>query len=152
MNESLIWGNRAKVTFKPLLFVNGRESSVENIKNGNITVKIEKTELDIKIPIEYNFEDIVFNEDNKEYEFEVIIPEMISSLKFEFNCEITNSKGEKVDLYYNQDSKLQKSKDKIYKGFFRKCGKNYFYENIGRNGENNIFIEGKEKEIELYTN
>ena len=38
LNEALIWGQVIKVSFRPFLFVNNRESPIENIKNGKITV------------------------------------------------------------------------------------------------------------------
>ncbi len=44
LNESIIPGNMLKVSFKPLLFSNGRETSLEQLKNCIITVKMNKEE------------------------------------------------------------------------------------------------------------
>ena len=43
LNESIIPGQMLKVSFKPLLFSNGRETSLEQIKKGIITVNMEKS-------------------------------------------------------------------------------------------------------------
>ena len=120
LNESLIAGNRAKVTFHPFLFVNGRESPINNIKNGKITVEMEKTELDKNIPIKTIIENIVFNDDNKEYEFEIFIPQLMSYLNFTFDCNVLNSKGEIENLSYEQDAKYYLDNYYMYHGFFYK--------------------------------
>jgi len=152
LNEALIWEEGIKVCFHPFLFVNGRESPIENIKNGKITVNMIIDNIDESLPIKKTIENLVFNDDNKEYEFEIFIPPMISSLTFRFDGEITNSKGEKIDLFYEQDSEFKKTGYDINKKLFRKCGQKYYYENIGRNGEIIKTNAGKLKTIELYTN
>ena len=149
LNESLIWGMGTKVTFRPFLFVNGRECPVDNIKNGTIIVEMKRNVLNEDIPIKTEFKNIEFNNDNKEYEFEIFIPSMISSLEFRFKCEIINSKGEKKNLSYYQDSEFNMTGEDIYKGLFRKSGKNYFYENIGRNGEKITKKAGDKIRIQL---
>ena len=95
-NESIISGNMLKVTFKPLLFSNGRETSLEQIKNGIITVKMKKLEANEIIPVTTTFDNVEFKDDNKEYEFEVLIPPMMEEMVFEFEGEINiNDKGKK---------------------------------------------------------
>jgi len=152
LNEALIWGESTKVCFSPFLFVNARKSPIENIKNGKITVNMIIDNIDERLPIKKTFENLVFNDDNKEYEFEIYIPPMIASLTFNFDCEVTNSKGERIDLFYEQDSEFKMTGYDINKKLFRKCGKKYYYENIGRNGEIITSNSGKHKRIELYTN
>ena len=51
LNESLIFGQAIKVTFHPFLFDNDNECSLENIKNGKITIKIEKEDNEENLPI-----------------------------------------------------------------------------------------------------
>ena len=152
LNESLIWDTEAKITFRPFLFVNGRESYLDNIKNGKITVDITKKQLNENIPNKLILENIVFNDDNKEYEFEVYIPSLISDLNFRFDCEIINSKGEKKNLHYEQNIEFYNNMNDINFGLLRKCGKKYYYDIIGRNGDKCTSFSNKEKEIELYTN
>ena len=54
------------------------------------------------------FENISFKDDNKDYEFEVLIPPMMTEMKFKFNCEILNiSTGNKVPMFYEQNSKFE---------------------------------------------
>ena len=114
---------------------------------------MKKTELDEDIPIKTVFENIIFSDDNKEYEFEIYIPQLMSDLKFSFNCEITNSKGEEEILIYKQDTEYLLDKCHMYRGFFYKCGKKYFYENLGRNGEKKSEINKNiRKRIQICTN
>ena len=152
INESLIPGNMLKVNFKPLLFANGREMSLEAIKNGTISVDILKSENDETIPVNTLFENISFKDDNKEYEFEVLIPPMMTQMKFKFNCEITNSNGDKKSLVYEQNSNFESSNSTISSPLFHKIGKKYFYETIGRNGESITKKAGTNTNIQIKTN
>ena len=77
---------------------------------------------------------------------------MIKSLVFRFDCEVMNSKGEKIDLFYNQDLEFKMTGYGINKQILRKYGKKYYYENIGRNGEIIAKNSPKEQRIELYIN
>ena len=63
LNESIIPGNMLKVSFKPLLFSNGRETSLEQIKKGIITVNMEKEESKELIPVTNIFENIEFKDE-----------------------------------------------------------------------------------------
>ena len=152
INESLIPGNMLKVNFKPLLFANGREMSLEAIKNGTISVDILKSENNETIPVNTVFENIPFKDDNKEYEFEVLIPPMMTQMKFKFNCEVTNSNGDKKSLVYEQNSNFESSNSIISSSLFHKIGKKYFYETIGRNGENITKKAGTNTNIQIKTN
>ena len=137
LNESIIPGNMLKVTFKPLLFANGREVSLDLIKEGTITVKMTKSENNDNLPLITVFENVTFKDDNKEYEFEVLIPPMMTEMKLVFKCEINNNTmGEKQSMSYEQNTKFETSNNKISIPLFHKVGKNYIYEIIGRNGEN----------------
>ena len=40
----------------------------------------------------------------------------------------------------------------IHKCLFRNCGKKYYYESIGKNGEKDTSLEAKIKRVHLYTN
>ena len=91
LNEALIWGQKMKVCFRPFLFVNNRQSPIENLKNGKITIDMSIRNIDERLPIKKTIENIAFNDDNKEYEFEIFIPPMMESLFFRFDCEIINS-------------------------------------------------------------
>ena len=136
-NEAIIPGNMFKVSFKPLLFSNGRETSLEQIKNGIITVNMKKEESNEIIPVTLTFENIEFKDDNKEYEFEVLIPPMMKEMKFKFEGEIkTSSRGDKIKVNYEQNSFFKNGNDKFSTPLFHKVGKKYFYEYLGRNGEN----------------
>ena len=152
INESLIPGNMLKVNFKPLLFANGREMSLELIKNGTISVEILKSENNESIPVNTAFENITFKDDNKEYEFEVLIPPMMTQMKFKFNCEVTNSNGEKKSLAYEQNSNFESSNNIISSTLFHKIGKKYFYEVIGKNGESITKKAGTHANIQIKTN
>ena len=153
LNESLIWGSKAKVVFRPFLFVNNRFASIENIKNGRIIVNMNKCEINKYVPIKSIFENIQFNDDdNKEYKFEIFIPVNLYYLEFRFECEVINSKGEAINLFYRQDSEFSRTDYDISKNLFRKCGKKYFYENLGRNGEKIKYKSNKYCNVELYTN
>ena len=153
LNESIIPGNMLKVSFKPLLFTNGNEVSLEQMKKCFITVNITKEESKDLIPVNNVFENIKFNDDNKEYEFEVLIPPMMKSMIFKFDCEVkTNSKGDSQKLHYEQNSLFKTSNDKIYIPLFHQVGKKYIYENIGRNGENITTFAGKNCSITVNTN
>ena len=152
LNESIIPGNMLKVNFKPLLFSNGREASLELIKKGTITVEMKKSENKELLPVTTIFENVSFKDDNKEYEFEVLIPPMMTEMKFKFNCEIKNNDtGEKWPQSYEQNSKFQTSNNQISKYLFHKVGKNYIYENIGRNGENITNKAGTNANIRINT-
>ena len=136
-NESIIPGNMLKISFKPLLFINGREASLELLKKGTIIVEMIKTENDEKLPVNTVFENISFKDDNKQYEFEVLVPPMMNHMNFRFNCEINNlNTSDKKSLSYEQNSLFFTSNNLISYPLLHKIGKNYFYENIGRNGEN----------------
>ena len=153
LNESIIPGNMLKVNFKPLLFANGREASLELIKKGTITVEMKKSENDEILPVNTVFENISFKDDNKEYEFEVLIPPMMTEMKFKFSCEIKNEEtGEKFPMFYEQNSKFQTSNNKILQSFLHKVDKNYIYETIGRNGENVTSKAGTNANVRLNTN
>ena len=153
LNESIIPGNMLKINFKPLLFVNGREASLELIKKGTITVEMIKSEYKEKLPITTVFDNISFKDDNKEYEFEILIPPMMSDMKFSFNCEINNiSTKEKIPMSYEQNSFFFTSNNLISYPLFHKVGKNYIYEIIGRNGENIMTKAGTNTIIKLNTN
>ena len=153
LNESIIPGNMLKVNFKPMLYSNGREVSLELIKKGSITVEMQKLENDEKLPVTTNFENISFKDDNKDYEFEVLIPPMMTEMKFNFSCEINNSlTGEKKSVSYNQDSNFYSCNSLQYIPLFHKVGKNYIYEIIGRNGENITNKAGKDEKVNIYTN
>ena len=153
LNESIIPGNMLKINFKPLLFVNGREASLELIKKGTITVEMTKSEYKENLPVSTVFENISFKDDNKEYEFEILIPPMMSDMKFSFNCEINNiSTNEKIPMSYEQNSFFFTSNNLISYPLFHKVGKNYIYEIIGRNGENIMTKAGNNTTIKLSTN
>ena len=103
-----------KVSFKPLLFSNGRETSLEQIKNGIITVNMLKEESNETIPVTTTFDNIEFKDDNKEYEFEVLIPPMMKEMKFKFECEVKiNDKDNKKKLYCEQNSNFINCNNKI---------------------------------------
>ena len=153
LNESIIPGQMLKVSFKPLLFSNGRETSLEQIKKGIITVNMEKEESKELIPVTNIFENIEFKHDNKEYEFEVLIPPMMKNITFKFQCEvITSSKddSQKLECAFNPD--FQTGNDKIYIPLFHQVGKKYYYEYIGRNGENITSFAGKNANISISLN
>ena len=153
LNESIIPGNMLKINFKPLLFVNGRETSLELIKKGTIIVDMIKSENNEKIPLSTVFENISFKDDNKEYEFEILIPPMMVEMKFRFNCEINNNTtGEKMVMEYEQNSNFITSNDLLSLPLFHKVGKNYIYEIIGRNGENITTKAGSNANISINTN
>ena len=153
LNESIIPGNMLKVNFKPFLFANGREASLELIKKGTITVEMEKNENNNKLPVSTVFENITFKDDSKDYEFEVLIPPMMTKMKFIFNCEINNiAIGEKKSMSYEQDSGFDSSNDKISTILLHKIGKNYIVEEIGRNGENIATKAGEDATIYILTN
>ena len=155
LNESIIPGNMLKVTFKPLLFSNGREASLELLKNCKITVEMKKSENDEIIPVNTVFENISFKDDNKEYELEVLIPPMMTEMKFKFNGEIMKSdNGEKqgVECQCEQNSRFETSNNRINIPLFHKVGKNYIYEILGRNGENIKTKAGTNTNVEIYTN
>ena len=151
-NESIISGNMLKVTFKPLLFSNGRETSLEQIKNGIITVKMKKLEANEIIPVTTTFDNVEFKDDNKEYEFEVLIPPMMEEMVFEFEGEINiNDKGKKIKVDYYQDSNFSNCNNEISTHLLHKVGKKYFYDYLGRNGENITTKAGTNTYITLYT-
>ena len=153
LNESIIPGNMLKVNFKPMLYVNARETSLELIKKGTITVNISKKDNDKILPISTVFENISFKDDNKEYEFEVMIPPMMTSMNFTFNCEVNNlTTGEKRSLSLYQDSAFQSCNSEISRPLFHKVGKNYIYEVLGRNGEHITSKSGTNANIEIKTN
>ena len=148
-NEAIIPGNMFKVSFKPLLFSNGRETSLEQIKNGIITVNMKKEESNEIIPVTLTFENIEFKDDNKEYEFEVLIPPMMKEMKFKFEGEIkTSSRGDKIKVNYEQNSFFKNGNDKFSTPLFHKVGKKYFYEYLGRNGEN--FTISLLKQVQIF--
>ena len=152
LNESIIPGNMLKVSFKPLLFSNGRETSLEQIKNGIISVDMEKKESLESIPVTNTFENIEFKDDNKEYEFEVLIPPMMQSMTFKFECDIQiNPKGEKIRLDYEQNANFKSCNNQISMPLFHKVGKKYIYEYLGRNGENITTNVGNNTNIRLNT-
>ena len=137
LNEAIIPGNMLKISFKPLLFSNGRETSLEQIKNGIITVNMTKEESSEIIPVTNTFDHVEFKDDNKEYEFEVLIPPMMKSMIFRFDCEVQiNNKGDKIKLNHVQNSNFTSCNDRIFLPLFHKVGKKYIYEYLGRNGEN----------------
>ena len=153
LNESIIPGNMLKVNFKPFLIANGRETSLELIKKGTITVEMEKNENNNKIPVSTVFENLTFKDDSKDYEFEVLIPPMMTKMKFIFNCEINNiATGEKKSMSYEQDSEFDSSNDKISTKLLHKIGKNYILEEIGRNGENIASKAGEDATVYIWTN
>ena len=136
-NEAILPGNMLKVSFKPLLFSNGRETSLEQIKNGIITVNMTKEESRENIPVTTTFENIEFKDDNKEYEFEVLVPPMMREMRFVFEGEVkSNNNNNKKKLRYEQDSNFVVGNNLISSPLFHKVGKKYIYENLGRNGEN----------------
>ena len=152
LNESLIPGNMLKVNFKPLLFANGREVSLELIKKGTITVNMIKLENDESLPVTTVFENLTFKDDNKDYEFEVLIPPMMTQMRFCFDCEILNkTTGEKINKSYDQDAKFVTGNDKISLPFFHKVGKKYVYELLGRNGENITTKAGTNTNVQINT-
>ena len=152
LNESIIPGNMLKVSFKPLLFANGRETSLEQIKNGIITVKMEKEESRESIPVTTTFDNLEFKDDNKEYEFEVLIPPMMKSMIFKFECQIiTNTKGDKINLNYEQNSNFTSCNNQISMPLFHKVGKKYVYEHLGRNGENITTNAGTNENVGINT-
>ena len=151
-NESIIPGKMLKVSFKPLLFSNGRETSLEQIKNGIITVNMIKEESRESIPVNTTFENIEFKDDNKEYEFEVLVPPMMKSMIFKFDCNIEkNKQGDKIKLHYNQNSKFLSCNDQISIPLFHKVGKKYIYEYLGRNGENITTNAGTNSNVRITT-
>ena len=153
LNESIIPGNMLKVNFKPLLFSNGREISLEYIKKGTISVEMKKSENEENLPVSTVFENITFKDDNKDYEFEVLIPQMMTEMNFIFKCEIFNSNtGEKKSLSYVQNSNFYTSNNIISMPFLHKIGKNYIYEILGRNGENITDKAGTNANLRINTN
>jgi len=152
LNESIIPGNMLKVSFKPLLFSNGRETSLEQIKNGIITVIMSKEESREVIPVTNTFDNLEFKDDNKEYEFEVLIPPMMKSMKFTFDCDIQiNAKGDKKKLHYEQNSNFISCNNQISLPQFHKVGKKYIYEYLGRNGENITTKAGTNVNVRINT-
>ena len=150
-NESIISGNMLKVSFKPLLFSNGRETSLEQIKNGIIKVIMLKNESNETIPVTTIFDKIEFKDDNKEYEFEVLIPPMMKEMSFEFEGEIKiSNKNDKIKLSYRQNSNFVDCNDKISIPLFHKVGKKYFYEYIGRNGESITTKAGTNTSVKIH--
>ena len=151
-NESILPGKMLKVSFKPLLFSNGRETTLEQIKNGIITVKMIKEESKEKIPVTFTFENIEFKDDNKEYEFEVLIPPMMKEMKFKFEGEIKkNLKGDKIKVNYEQNSFFKNGNDKCSTPLLHRVGKKYIYEYLGRNGENITTKAGTNISLRLNT-
>lgn len=138
-HESVITGNLAKILFKPILLVNGRAISLSHLKNGKISVNIEKQENNSVIPVKSIIENIEFKED-KDIEFEVQIPPKIISLQFVYKGEITNEfTHQKEHLIITQNEKLDTLKNTIFTPYFRKVNEknkeNYIIELIGLNGE-----------------
>ena len=153
LNESIIPGNMLKINFKPILFINGREASLELIKKGIITVKMMKIENEEILPVTSVFENISFKDDNKEYEFEILVPPMMTQMIFYFNCEVDNSANdEKINLSYEQNSNFFTSNNLESFSLFHKIGKNYIYETLGRNGENITSKAGTNSNIQIFTN
>ena len=152
LNESIIPGNMLKVNFKPFLFINGREASLKLIKKNTITVNMEKIENSETLPVSTVFENIKFNDDNKDYEFEILIPPMMTQMKFSFNCEINNSAGQTKKMSYEQNSFFNTSNNFVSYPLFHKVGKNYIYETLGRNGENITSKAGTNSNLLINTN
>ena len=152
LNESIISGNMLKISFKPLLFSNGRETSLEQLKNGVITVNMTKEESRESIPVTTTFENIEFKDDNKEYEFEVLIPPMMKYMAFSFDCDvIKNNKGDRMKLHYEQNSNFFSGNDRISMPLFHKVGKKYIYEFLGRNGEKITTKAGINADVRINT-
>ena len=62
---------------------------------------------------------------------------MMKEMKFKFEGEIkTSSRGDKIKVNYEQNSFFKNGNDKFSTPLFHKVGKKYFYEYLGRNGEN----------------
>ena len=153
LNESIIPGNMLKVNFKPLLFINGREASLQLIQKNTITVNMVKIENNDNLPVSSVFENITFNDDNKDYEFEVLIPPMMTEMRFTFNCEInTTVTGQKKKMIYEQNSFFITSNNFVSYPLFHKVGKNYIYEILGRNGENITSKAGTNANLVINTN
>ena len=150
--EGIIPGNNLKVTFKPLLYCNGREVSLEILKNGIITVDMQKSENFENLPVSTIFENVEFKDDNKEYEFEVLIPPMMQNIKFNFKCTVKNSMLGEQNLSFSQNDRFCSSNNIISKYFLHKVGKNYIYEYLGRNGENITSQAGSLFYANLYVN
>lgn len=138
-HESVITGNLARVIFKPILLVNGRAISLSHLKDGKISVNIEKQENNTVIPVKSIIENIEFKE-NKDIEFEVQIPPKIISLQFVYKAEIINElTHQKEQLTIMQNEKFNTVKNKIFTSYFRKVNEknkeNYVVELVGLNGE-----------------
>ena len=152
-NESIIPGNMLKVTFRPFLYVNGREASLELLKKGEITVEMIKNENNEKIPVTTVFENISFKDDYKEYEFEVLIPPMMTEMNFKFNYEIHNyDKKNVLTSSFPYNTYFFSGNNLVSTPLFHKVGKNYIYEIIGRNGENIKSRAGTNTNVKIYTN
>ena len=138
-HESLITGNMAKVVFKPMLLINGREIDVKELKNGKITVNITKIENEKIVPIDNTIENVVFDKES-EFEFEVQIPPMIVGLSFNYTGDITKNSTKKTEtLSVFHSESIDTNKEDIFNYFVRKTIKNkkdnYIVELVGRNGE-----------------
>ena len=143
-HESLITGNMAKVVFKPMLLVNGREINVKELKNGKITVNISKIENEKIVPIDNTIENVVFDKES-EFEFEVQIPPMIAGLSFTYTGDITKNSTKKTEtLSVFQSESINTNKEDIFNYFVRKTIKNkkdnYIVELVGRNGESGASV------------
>ena len=139
-HSSVITGNMAKVTFKPLILINDRETSISILKNNCIKINLTKEEDGNIVPISNTINDIKFNE-NEEYEFEVQIPPLFKSISYIFECDVMNLSNHKMEhLSYSQSEDVDNGKNSKTKDFFlRKVNNgndiNYIVEVIGKNGE-----------------
>ena len=153
-SSSVLTGNMAKVTFKPVILVNDRQTSLSILKNNTIQVNLMKEEDGNMVPISNTINDIKFNE-NDEYEFEVKIPPLFKSISYKFECDVMNLSTHKLQhLIYTQNENVDGLKNSKTKDcFLRKVNKgneiNYILEFIGKNGEVvsdyvlNVFIKFK---------
>ena len=139
-HSSIITGNMAKVTFKPLILINDRQTSISILKNNCIKINLTKEEDGNIVPISNTINNIKFNE-NEEYEFEVQIPPLFKSISYTFECDVMNLSTHKLQhLTYSQSENVDNKKNsKTRDIFLRKVNNgnviNYIVEVIGKNGE-----------------
>ena len=136
-HESIMIGNTAKVLFRPYLYINGRETNVENLKNSIITVKLTKIENDASIPITHTFDKFNATRE-KEIEVDIQIPPKLVSIELIFEADIKNRSKDKTETLKLSDLIVLDShnEDKHFaKLFLRKISDDYVVSFLGKNGE-----------------
>lgn len=111
------------------------------LKNCSVTVRMEKTQNRVAIPIANRIDNIKFNESSKDYVFEVQIPPMIKDISLNFTCEVLNNTSHTKDILTVNKSLPMERHSSEEKGviYLRKYIKNnvtnYMAELLGNNGE-----------------